>query len=128
MRIMLVVGGAFLALGTFMPWITITAPLAGDVSRSGVDLVDIDAIIMVVAGVGAGLVGFANHRRLGARALVVLLGLAGGGLAAFHINQMNQRVQLVNADTPGLASVGFGLYVCALGAGLVILGPFMAKR
>lgn len=118
------VGGIMLAVGCFLPWITIAA-LGTEISRSGVDLTSEDAAIMVIGGVAMAALAATGKLVGPARFVCSLVGLGGGALAALHWHQMNERVQAVNLDSPGMATVGFGLYICAGGCLALLVAPWV---
>lgn len=117
-----IVGGALAVIGSVTPWIS-TASAGGELAFSGVDGGG-DGWVTVVAGLG--LIGFAVLARRGAddfnRAAVWLLSLV--ALAIFWINlgRVSDAVTGFEANARGLAtaSIGFGLWVIAIGAVLAL--------
>jgi hypothetical protein len=115
-------GGALAILGSVMPWIS-TASASGGIAYSGVDGGG-DGWVTVIAGVG--LIGLAIVGRRGAddfnRGAVWLLSLV--ALAIFWVNlgRVSDAVLAFEANARGLAtaSIGFGLWVIALGAVLAL--------
>jgi hypothetical protein len=114
-----VVGGAFIAIGGFLPWITVVAPLVGTVQRSGVDLGD--GIIAILIGVAVAIIGLEAAARGGkSSAGLVLVGLGlvaviGGGIEVYLVND---RIRSLDTSIRDLASVGAGLWLILAGGAI----------
>src|SRR5205823_1570587 len=55
--VVVLLGALGLAVGSFLPWLTATAPFVGTISRSGLDGGG-DGILTLIAGIVVGLLGF----------------------------------------------------------------------
>lgn len=140
--ILALVGAGALAVGSFLPWATITAPFVGTVSRSGME--GGDGWMSVIVAVVAGLVGLRllSSPPAGAqRVLLALGGVAGLGLALFEFNDISRRFADAKAamDSEGsffgtdpsemiATSFGPGLYLLALGAVLLFVACAKANE
>lgn len=121
----IIAGGALLALGAFLPWITVIAPLVGQLTRSGVDgggdgwVVLGLGIVAVVLGVNS-----LNGSKSAARAAIVV-GVLSGGLLVFEFVDVHDRISKINGDyTHG--DYGMGLILCAIGAAAVFVSAIIA--
>jgi hypothetical protein len=130
----LVLGGVALILGALMPWVQVTVPIAGTITRTGVDSGG-DAVFCIVVGAVVCLVGLRSLLLGGAsagsateRALAGTMGILGlvcavlGLLAAKHVDD---RVGSALDHLPGFVrslvsgEIGAGIWVVAAG-GLVV--------
>ena len=138
--ILIVAGGALAVLGSFLPWLSVTAPLLGNVTRSGLDGGG-DGIITLVIGAVLALLGVALILRSGSarRAVIgtVLTSLVLGVVAVMDIGDVQTRGILMETSlaTEGnmfadavAFSVGMGLYVILIGGVLGIVGSVVALR
>jgi hypothetical protein len=102
-------------VGPFAPWAT---ALGGVLSRSGVDLVDTDAWVMLAFGIGCTLIVFQWITSGKTHDLTLLLTAgAVAGLAGWHIADIaNHHTEL---------GIGWGLYVNVIGATAVALVGFL---
>lgn len=110
------IAGAAAALGSFLPWITVTAGFIGTVSRSGVE--QIDGFLTAGLGVGLAVTGYAaatdrsrtrafRGRLFGLAVSVLVLGLIEVAFAW-------TRIQELDADVRSLATIGVGLYLIVI--------------
>lgn len=126
MALVTLLGGVLLALGSFLPWITATAPFVGQFSKSGMDAGG-DGFVTLFGGFLAGaLAVFMLQTSETTRAqgvVLVLTALACGGVVALDYNDVQGRV----ADAGELVAVqtGSGLYACGIGAALVAAASLM---
>jgi hypothetical protein len=126
--IVTVVGGGCAIAGSILPWIEATDPASGIIlTKAGIDghyamVVDLMALI------GAAIGGFVVSRRSASAAVVlaiVVLALAQLGLVIFvGSNLWRGVVQL--QEVGAVASLGFGLYLTALGAVIELMGGILA--
>jgi len=126
-----VAGGTLLVFGSFLPWMTVTAPLVGTISRSGMDLGGDGIWTLVlglgVAGVGVARIMTANLRRLVAH-IPLPLGLIGVLIAAVDLHEANHRLDTLG-DTPWtLGGAGAGLYAVLIGAIAAVIGGLVVSR
>jgi hypothetical protein len=124
--VMIVAGGAFAMLGSFLPWITATAAFVGTISRNGIDGGG-DGLITIILGLAAAACGVDVYRRRTRVASIGALacGLGLVGIVALDIGSINDRIADINTES-AFASVGMGIYVVALGGVLAILGGVAA--
>jgi hypothetical protein len=161
--IVAIVGGAALAIGAFLTWATASIDVPALASLLGVDEstlsgafdqtsksisgLDADADGKWALAMGIIVVVLALIYLLRARArvavgvLIILAGLAGGGIALYDITtvddakqdaiaQVEPELQAAGIDTSTLGdifdiSLGVGIWVCALGGLVAILGGAM---
>lgn len=117
--IMVTVAGGVVSLASFMPWIEV-----GPLTRSGVEGGG-DGLITLALGAALALSATLSHRQRQIRLAWGLLGLVALAVAGFDYIQVSKRVAQANAEFPGVASVGYGLYAVVIGAGTAIAGAFM---
>ena len=130
---LLVMGGAaVVVIGATLPWLTLSAPIFGSMSRNGFDYGD--GTLLTVAAVVAGLFGLGVLCRWGGQATAILACLAGVALIAaslYDYHQLNNRIAAARSGTAsGLISVtlGNGIRACVAGSVAVTLGGFLAAR
>lgn len=122
-------GGAMLAIGAFLPWITARTPF-GSISRNGLEDGGDGIVTLVLGGVIAAVgIGYAL-RSLAPRVwfdlLAGLAGLAALAVAIYDIAEVNDRASGAESDMVSV-SVGSGLVVSVIGA-LVVLGSMLVVR
>ena len=124
-----VVGGLLVAIGSFLPWYGINAGLLGSVTRNGIDGGG-DGVITLLVGIGLTLIGasaFVMKGTTAHRALTIVLGVIGLGMTAFDfVNVQNWMNDLTDLLRPN-ASVGFGLIVVGVGAGIAFLAGWRLR-
>lgn len=110
-------GGVALVLGAFLPWATITAPLIGTVSKSGID--GGDGWIMVAVGLVLAVLG---GRRLSSGHVVpfipaAIVAVLGAALTLYELID-------VGSASEGLATahIGVGLWLGAAGVICAVVG------
>lgn len=114
-------GGALMAIGPFLPWVT-----AGALSADGMQKTGSEAISVVIAGVVAlavAAVSLAKKRNNGA--WCALLGFIGGGLSAYYFVQVKDQIDGIEGGILQ-PSIGFGMYACLLGGILALVGGLVA--
>ena len=125
-------GGLLLCLGSFLPWLTATAPFVGTISRSGMDGGG-DGILTLALGcitILIAVAGFTKPKRL---QLSIVTGVVAGIVAAFAYVQVQDRIASVQA-TAGeaasmiVASVGAGIWTVIIGAVLTVVGGVLARK
>jgi hypothetical protein len=118
-----------MVVGAFLPWVTVTAPFIGTVSRNGIGTGD--GVITLFLGLIVAALGFTLvSRRTVSRWKSILIIVVSGIAAAASVYDL---VDVSNAagDLEGgavAASAGTGLYLTTLGAFLAIIGGVMALR
>lgn len=123
----LVGAGIALIVAPFLPFISATVALAGNISRTGIEMVGPEAFVLVVVGVLVAATGFqrASRKPMG-RVLPLLASLAASGLTAYYFIQINDRVQGVSSDA-GVAAIGTGLWLAVGGSVVAVLVNLLAK-
>lgn len=126
--IVTLVGSGCAIGGSFLPWIEATDPSTGiTLTKAGIDghyamVVDLMALI------AAAIAGFVLFRRAASTAAafgIVLLAIAQLGLVVFVGSNLSRGVvQLKEAGA--VASLGYGLYLTALGALIALIGGILA--
>ena len=121
----MIAGGAILAVGSLMPWLTATAVFVGTVSRNGIDGGG-DGLVTLIAGGCVAVGGVARVMRSRwsqfARGLGGLASAVAGVVAVYDIGSVSNRVADLTSGTSGvIASVGVGLYVALIGAAVGLL-------
>src|SRR5438874_3015829 len=96
-----IVGGVLAAAGTVLPWISASARLVGTISRSGLELVDLDSIIILAIGVGGALLCLWGKQN--GFALAFAGAVIAGWLGWSDYQQVAERVK--SADTGVIISV-----------------------
>lgn len=122
----LIIGGiGAMASALFMPWVTVVSPLAGEITRSGMQLRDgrLFALALIVLAVVAR--SEARSPKATTRT-VLLVGLVALGIAgAVEYRDLTRLVANFNANF-AQAKLGFGIF--AMGLGLTISVTGVLKR
>lgn len=122
----LIIGGiGAMASALFMPWVTVVSPLAGEVTRTGMQLRDgrLFALALIVLALVAR--SEARTPKPSTRT-ALLVGLAALGIAgAVEYRDLTRLVAVFNADF-AQAKLGFGIF--AMGLGLTISVTGVLKR
>jgi len=127
---LVVLGGATLVvIGTFLPWITATAPFIGTISRSlmdgGSDGPILDALAGIVLLIGLTMALRGPMRLISVLAILTLI--LAGGVVVFDYSAMQSRVSnATSASNLIIASVGAGPYVSGFGIIVAVIGSAMA--
>ncbi len=146
--ILAIVGGALLAIGSFLTWARVSG---GGTSESATGMDGSDGWITLVAGaivLGVGLAFVAGRGRRGLAVLAMLAGVVGGGLGLYDALTAKDRVlddvaatlagrfgataqevraildQAVDAGELGI-SLGIGLFLVIAGGAIAIAGGAM---
>lgn len=121
-----ILAGAGMAVGSFLPWIKVTAPFVGTVTKSGIE--GGDGWFSVIAG---GVVAFCgltvlNRQQSGAaKGVVILAALVAGILCVYEYSDISSRFADVRSQLDSSGSV-FGvsasdMVATAYGAGLHLI-------
>jgi hypothetical protein len=125
--ILAIAGGSLIVLGAFLPWVKATAAFLGTVTRSGMEGGDGPIFLIagfIIAGIGLWSI---MARPTVAPALLILGGLAVGGLTLLEYNEVSNRVGGLGSSL-ATASVGAGIWslfagaAASLVAGLILVG------
>jgi len=126
-------GGLLIVLGSFLPWLTATAPFAGTITVNGMQGDGIgDGVITLVLGMVTILIGVAQlTRNLPARwqLLPIATGILTGLIAVSAYSSVQDRIDRVTAESNLVAaSVGPGIWTLFVGAAFAIAGGLFARR
>ena len=113
------VGGALMALGSFMPWASIQSGL-GSVSLAGTDG---DGVFSLGGGIIVALLGLVHVDRPAAKAvrgLILVGGVVGLWIAVVDGSGLNERLD--SFVTNVRASLGAGLYLLGIGSIAAMVG------
>ncbi len=119
---------AAVILGSFLPWASLTAPLVGTVTQSGMEG---DGVISAIAGVILLVAAVVAHSKgVVSQALSVLMILISGGIAFIAVTDFRSVQTLLDtseftSDGSISTSVGVGLYLIAIGAAVALIASFM---
>jgi hypothetical protein len=129
--VLAILAGALIVLGAFLPWVKATAVFVGTITRSGME--GGDGPIFLGAGIVIAALGLWSvmGRPAAAPVLLILGGLAVGGLTLLEYNDVSERVGGLGSDL-ATASVGAGIWslfagaTASLVAGLILVGQMTA--
>lgn len=122
---MIGIGGTLAAIGSVLPWITVSVPFLGTVSKGGFEGGDAAwSLALGVLGVVEAIAIVTRSRIPLLTTSPALTGAVLAYIAVANIININGRVGELASETgvAGLASVGVGLWVLLVGAGFLILG------
>jgi len=127
--LILIAGGALIALGSFLPWTTVSAVFVGTVSSSGIQGGG-DGIFTVVLGIALVLIGVmvavGSRNSKGLSIVAGLLTVPTLLIAILDYSEAHDRVTHLTAETSlATASVGAGLWTVIVGTALAILGALV---
>lgn len=121
--VLLGLGGAIMAIGSFLPWISVAAPFYGSLSENGLQGGG-DGIATLIAGIvvlALAVVTYWNPSPAAGIALVVAI--LAGFLMAVDIPSISTRIHHVEAVSSFVsASVGAGVFTVLVGAVAAIVG------
>lgn len=120
-QITALLGGMLLALGVFLPWVSL-----GKLSANGLEKTDNEALILVGFGaLGAlmALTALAKKKNVGAWVPLVT-GLLGFGVTAFYYSELWSQLAGLGASFDPM--IDSGIYVCMVGALIMLLGGLSA--
>lgn len=112
-RITAIGAAGALTLGAFLPWVTVTVPLAGTLTRSGIQTGGDGWFFILLAA--ATLIAVLNTRP----AATALLGTTATGLALYEIIHIQHRITTAQNGPQGnlvVAGIGNGLWLCLAAA------------
>ncbi len=121
----LIAAGVALVVAPLLPFVTATAAFVGTLTRSGVELVGLEAFLLSVFGallIATG-VQRAGGKKIG-RALPIVASLGAALLTGWYFSQVSERVDRIGSDV-GVASIGVGLWLAVGGA---IVGLLLSLR
>jgi hypothetical protein len=121
--ILAILGGTALALGPFLPWMTV-----GLLSASGIEKTDGEALLLTAMGTLALVVGFISlgRERCSATWLLALTALAAGGLTVLYQSELNAQTDRLAGHHALSPRTGVGIYVCFAGVALLLVSVVSA--
>jgi hypothetical protein len=122
-------GGILFAAGSALPWISVTAPFVGTITRSGLE--GGDGIITLILGVVITVVGLASlsgSKSAGSKAAMFLLCLSALGLAAWELINVRVSIGGLDPDVAAYATVGIGPWMMVAGGLIAVLGIPLVRR
>ncbi len=123
-RVAVFVGGGLLALGSFLPWVK--ASVVGiTFEKNGIDG---DGVFTLLLGVAAVLL-FSLVRGTAGRVLTLATAVLAAGVTFYDVVDVKQTADEISSSAGPLsvdASVGIGLWICAIGALVLIIGVMLA--
>ncbi|OPG02108.1 hypothetical protein B1L11_43175 [Microbispora sp. GKU 823] len=119
-------GGGLVAVGSFLPWVTITAPILGTISRNGIDGGG-DGVVSLVVGAILFAIGLARVTASvpgWLQRVPIALGALAGLVAVVDFGSVNDKLAQLPSSSSAFvaASVGPGLYMVAIGAVFSVIG------
>jgi hypothetical protein len=128
---MTLLGGVLIVLGSFLPWLTATAPLVGTISRNGME--GGDGIITLILGVVTILIGVTELTATSLPTLLQRSPIVTGAITVIVavINYLNvqQRIEDVREESELIAaSVGAGIWTLVVGAVSAIVGGVLVRK
>ena len=122
----MIVGGAMMAAGDFLPWITASTGL-GSVSRGGMEGGD-GILIAALAGMTilGGIAALLGHRGW---VIAIFGSLVGGFIGFLDLQEVQGRVSTATAENSiAVVEVGIGIWLILAGAVVAFSGAFMSWR
>jgi hypothetical protein len=119
-------GGVLVLAGSVLPWLTITAPVVGTLTRSGLDAGG-DGILTLLLGVAAAGIGIA---RLATRVhplvqrVPVVLGAGVLAVTVLDLSRVGAALEAIGSASPVHPSAGPGLYLLVVGSVVTAAGGF----
>jgi hypothetical protein len=128
---MIGLGGLLIVVGSFMPWMTASAPLVGTISTSGMQ--GGDGVITLVLGVITILIGVtqltATNMPTSLQRSSIVTGVITGAVAIYDYNEVQDRITQAKAQSDLIiASVGGGMWALFVGAALAIIGGVLIRK
>jgi hypothetical protein len=136
--IMAGLGGLLIIVGSFLPWLTATAPLVGTINVNGMQGGG-DGIITLVLGVLTVLIAAVGVAAMpDVVRLSIITGVITVAVAIYDYNSVQERIAEMKTaakptgdlgfDIPIIANVGAGIYVLFVGAAFAILGGLVVRK
>jgi hypothetical protein len=131
--------GALIAVGVFLPWISLTVLGRSGPSRNAFQLGAVDVtfslegVIALALGVVAVVIGAAGLTNSALPRFIqrspIIVGIGAGVLGATRLSELNALVNNANPALKGLgsASIGPGFYTVAAGAGLAVTAGLILR-
>jgi hypothetical protein len=128
---MTVLGGFLIVLGSFLPWLTATAPFVGTMNTNGMQ--SGDGVITLILGMVTILIGVTRLTATNMPALLnrsaIVTGIVTGIVAGVAYSDAQQRVEAARSESELIiASVGAGIWALFVGAALAIAGGVLSRK
>jgi hypothetical protein len=128
---MTVLGGLLIVLGSFLPWISLTAPFIGTVTRNGME--GGDGIITLMLGVVTILIGVTQFTATRLPGFLhrssIVTGAITGAVAIYDYLDVQRRIEDAKEQSELIAaSVGAGIWTLIVGAVLAIIGGVLIRK
>ena len=128
---MTVLGGLLIVLGSFLPWVSFTAPFVGTVTRNGME--GGDGIITLILGVVTILIGVTQFTATRLPAFLhrssIVTGAITGAVAIYDYLDVQRRIEDAKEQSELIAaSVGAGIWTLIVGAVLAIVGGVLIRK
>ena len=121
-----VLAGGLIAIGSILPWITATAVFVGSISVGGMEG---DGKITVALGVLLLILGFVA---IGGGKMhpgpLILLGIGAIAVVVANYSNIQDVVDETRKSGVGVASIGYGFWMVAIGGVVAVVGAALAKR
>jgi hypothetical protein len=123
---LVLIGGGLILLGSFLPWVTASAPFVGTVSRSGMDGGG-DGVVTLILGAITLLIGIARITRSDLPRYVQRSAIVTGVIAAVVVgidySTLEDRIRAATQATNLIsASIGVGVWTVFVGAAFAVAG------
>ena len=128
--VLAVVGGAVCAVGTFLPWLKASSTF-NNLTVSGLDYTTDHGKAVLVLGVAIALfAGLGLVRRPISDVMLVLVVLVAAsevGFTVYSLSDVSNRADDFNGSSDvAHVSIGFGLYLSLVGAGVGLIGALLS--
>lgn len=126
--VVVLVGGGMYSIGSALPWISVTAPFVGTVTKSGLE--GGDGIATLILGLLMALLGIARltgNRGAGSKVAMVILCVMAFALAIFEAVNIGDRIANLDSAYRSLATVGIGLWLMIVGGGIASVGSLSLR-
>jgi O-antigen/teichoic acid export membrane protein len=121
------IGGLLVAIGAFLPWLTLAAPLIGSVNANGLQgggdgiLVLIAGVLIITLSVVAGF-----DRSGGSAVAVGVIAVIAGIIVGVDLPRVQDRIRQAKALSSVVnGTVGAGVYVVFVGAAFALVAAFI---
>jgi hypothetical protein len=128
---MTVLGGLLIVLGSFLPWLSFTAPFVGTVTRNGME--GGDGIITLILEVVTILIGVTQFTATRLPAFLhrssIVTGAITGVVAVFDYLEVQRRIEDAKEQSELIAaSIGAGIWTLIVGAILAVVGGVLIRK